>query len=640
MRDRYRSLTLILRNLLVVTLPILVAILIAGCPQSTTGEPPEPGNGVQRIEPDSFVWDTVRRPPRWRSSSPIEWMSTIEIYEILAKSREVGKPILCYISRYDLDVTSTIEEALFPADSWGQIIQDNFVPWELNWWESPGLAENILHGFDPPALVVIIPNPDEFSDDFRLADAWSGRALISFPLQTGRLPLGTPEADEKIASYQLISYDDLAENILEPSEGVDPDELSESTFPELADLLDGGSAIFPDELMYALYGNPLDNNVKSAAAERIGSWFDYMIETGSDLIWMPDSAFDPDGGWSIYPLRTMEAIFDSAIVNPDAVRDLEKLVANIGSLIYLESGNPGGGIPAYIDIRGTFIANLGYVNDDYDVLGAGGGLDNPVMGPRNIPWVNASILTRFMELAAIHPEMLDLELKPGVTVRQFIELDSNSIISKIVEDAREQGIDDVRVLASVLGLLNIAYQQTANPERLEHAGVIAEMCPPEEIDSWFDGSQYKFYPDLAIGLYHYGWLAESEDARESARLITEKCAEYAGYMDENTLRDLAFAHDVVHSPCPHVGIVGPVDDELSWELLAISLQDWDPRKVAQILDPERDAELIEAKWYGVMDEPTAYVCVDDSCYAPSSDPEKLGDTIEEVLENLAEERGE
>ncbi|MCX6645991.1 MAG: hypothetical protein NTY09_06505 [bacterium] len=639
----------IFRILLQTTLPILFALILAGCPQPTTGQTPNNGDGstagtedgVQQIEPTSFAWDTVRREPRWRSNSPIEWISTIDPNEVFTKARESGKPILCYISRYDLDVTATIEDALFIADSWGQKIQDNFIPWELNWWEAPGLAENILAGSQPPALAVIIPNPDPSSSEFRIADIWSGQTLLSFPLQTGRLPLGTPEADAKIAGYQAVSWESLPVITLEPRGQVVPDDLASSTFSELAGLMDGGSATTSFDVLCALYGNPLNETIKTKAADRVNAWFDYMGQIGTDTFWMPDNAFSPGSGWGIYPENTVEAFFTSAVVSPDTVRNLDKLVTALGSLLYLEGGNPGGGIPPYIDIRGTFVANTDYINDDYDVLGTGGhNFENAVMGPRDIPWVNAKILAFALELAAIHPAMMDMELKPGVTFRQFIELGSNNLISKIVEDARSQGTTDVAALGAVLGLLNIAYQHTSDPQRLEVAGKIAEMFPPGEIDTWFDASQYQFYPDFAIGLYHYGWLGDSEDSRETARLITEKCAEYAGYMNEAELRRLVYAHNIVHSPCPHVGIVGSIDDERSWTLLSISFQDWDPRKVAQVLDPVRDKVLIEAKWYAIQDEPTAYVCVDDSCYPPSSDPEELADVIKQVLNDLAQESKE
>lgn len=604
-----------------------------------TGETP-PGQGVQLVEPEGFTWDTIRRPPRWRTSSPIQWLSTGNLSGVLAQARESEKPVLCYISRYDLDVTGTIEDALFTADSWGRKIQNNFIAWEIDWWQHPGLAESVLQGIPEPALLVMIPDPDNTSDDFRIADSWSESKLLSFPLQSGILPLENPEADEKIAGYQGLAWDDLPENAMEPREAVDPDELARQTFTMLADLLDGGSGLFPYETLWTLYGNPLSDDVIDQVSSRVEAWLGYVDEMDTEKPWLPDEAFIPGDGWGVYPEYSLVAMINAAVVSPEKMSDLSEMVGAIGSLIYLESGQPGGGIPPYFDLRGTFNAVADYVNDDYDVTG-GINFDTMIAGPRDIPWVNAHLLAILMNLAAISPNIMSMELTSGVTVQQFIELDSNAIISAILESEREaEALPDTAVYAGFLDMLNIHYQLTADPSRLESAGLIAGEFPHEEFDNWFDPTQLKFYPNLAIGLYHYGWLAESEDARESSRMLTEKCTEYAGYMDEATLRHLAFAYDVVHSKCPHVGIVGSVEDERSWELLAISLRDWYPGKVAQILDPERDAELIEAKWYAVMDEPTAFVCVDDSCYPPSSDPEELEEVITEVLDDLAEESEE
>jgi uncharacterized protein YyaL (SSP411 family) len=190
----------------------------------------------------------------------------------------------------------------------------------------------------------------------------------------------------------------------------------------------------------------------------------------------------------------------------------------------------------------------------------------------------------------------------------------------------------------LLDLLNQAYQRTADISYLEKAGEIAEYFDPEETDTWFEPTMYVMLPDLAIALHHYGWLAEDEGPRDAADFITEEGPYYTAGFPEYYDTMLAYAYDVVHTKCIHIGIVASPDDELARELLAFSLEEWEPRLVAQILDPERDTELIEHKGYASTGETSAFLCIDDVCFMPSHDTEDLGENIAMAKEELAPEQ--
>jgi hypothetical protein len=101
---------------------------------------------------------------------------------------------------------------------------------------------------------------------------------------------------------------------------------------------------------------------------------------------------------------------------------------------------------------------------------------------------------------------------------------------------------------------------------------------------------------------------------------------------------LAYAYDVVHSMSIHVSILGPPSDPISRELLQTSLKGYDPRKLAQILDPERDGELIKEKGYYPQPDIVAFVCLDESCYMPSKTSEEVLNTLEIANTDLLSER--
>ena len=274
----------------------------------------EPGNDVVGVSQAEFAWDTVRQTPRWRASSPIEWRKTGNPNEIYDESQESGKPVLCYVSRYDLDVTATIEDGLFASDSWGPRIQENFIPWEIDWWEYPGLAEMMVESNEVPMIAVLLASSDS-PGELCLADSWSGSELLSFPLHEGLLPLDNPEADEVIGVFRAMSCDEVLKIIAYGHDRRPPEVLAGSVLYILTEDLKNGEGITPLDAMAVLFANPLDEEVRDEVSIRVDAWFEYVDEIGNDQVWMPEEAFLPGSGWSIYPQHTLEAIMVSAILN-------------------------------------------------------------------------------------------------------------------------------------------------------------------------------------------------------------------------------------------------------------------------------------------------------------------------------------
>jgi uncharacterized protein YyaL (SSP411 family) len=211
---------------------------------------------------------------------------------------------------------------------------------------------------------------------------------------------------------------------------------------------------------------------------------------------------------------------------------------------------------------------------------------------------------------------------------------AGQMIAYILENSTDPDHPDIYEQTYLLDLLVQMYQRTADRSYLDKAEGIAEIFSPEEPELWFNPRLLPCLPDLAIALHQYSWLAEDEEAREAADYITEEAIPYAPGFDITIQNRLAFAFDIVHSKCLHVTIIGSPEDEAAQDLLAASLTGWDPRKLAQIVDPELDTELFEMKGYPAFEEAAAWMCVDDICWMPSYDAETLLESVQEGLDEL------
>jgi hypothetical protein len=189
----------------------------------------------------------------------------------------------------------------------------------------------------------------------------------------------------------------------------------------------------------------------------------------------------------------------------------------------------------------------------------------------------------------------------------------------------------------LLSALDELYQLTGDSLLLSRAGEIAATFTVETAQTWFDPRMYPMLPDLAIALHYYGWLAEDKPAKDAARYITDHLLNYGPSLPVLDQVRLVYANEIVHSKCIHAAVIGAPDDPKIPDFLSAALEGWDPRKIAQALDPTTDAELIDAKGYSAQTSAVTYICIDDVCYAPCRDAAKIKETIEQAVKDLQAE---
>ncbi|HDS29822.1 MAG TPA: hypothetical protein ENN67_02135 [Firmicutes bacterium] len=616
---------------------LVLAVFPFGC------RPPEVKVPDDATVPDTteiakFTWDTLSRAPRWRVDSPIRWKTTEDGYNVVSESRSTGKPIFCYVSRYDDDLTLTIEDGLFPADAWGNIIAEKFIAWEIDWWRNPYAAQKILGDISPPALLVLKVNPDRQSSEFRRVDSWSTRELLSFPLHRGILPFDNPETAKAFERFESTDWNELQTAEIIPADGIEPDEYAKKRVWYLEERLASGLGVLPEEAMLLAFYGLAHGTVIDGLSSRVEGWRIYADEVPVDGIWLPNDAFGTGSGWTIDVVRNLHAASTGLALEAPWPRTAHFTYLGLIRLITLDSGDFGGGIPHYYDIRGTFNARFDYLDDEVPSL------DFPVErfmeqipGPRDTVWANARALAWWLRLVKWSPDLAEYAFPPTDKVSDFIYRKAVSMTKSLARKAGD--IESMKLSDRIymLDLYNEIYQLTGDVSFLESGSEIAATFPEEEIDDWYDPSMAAFMSDCALSLYYYGWLTEDEEARKTADAIIEKTVGYAdlGMFGEMDRVRLAYAIMVINSKCIHVAVIAGVNDPAGRSLLKTGLKGWDPRKIAQILDPERDEELIEKKGYYPMDTAMAFVCIDDMCYPPESESEGLGKVIAEVREDLA-----
>ncbi len=608
-------------------LPILILLAVTspliftGCPGPLA--PPEV------IE--EFSWADFNETTRWRSLSPIEWHGTYDSEAVFAEAESTGKPILCYVSRYESDLTATIEDGLFSEDAWGEVISEKFIAWEVNCWENPDQGQWFLGGANDPAIFVM-PAISGDGDEFAILDAWFGTDILSFPLHEGILPLDNPEAEARFTYLADAGPEDAYIPEL-PMFDLEGEEFVSMRLGDLLDGLDYGEGFYPSDCLYMIIATANDESAQTELRNRITAWGSYMISVDEEAVWIPEDAYIPGFGWRIDPIQTLDAIICAIAADLDWPVNKDAFLNRIGELSAFNTEN-GGGFPPYFDVRSTFSENQDYLTDESSILETSTRLIDPIPGPQDIVWVNASIMADLVRLVNIDPELSASSFNGDSTFGEAMTGIAIEMIDYILENPTSTESPDIYEQTYLLDLLVQVYQRTADRSYLDKAGEIAGTFSPEEPELWFYPDSLPCLPDLAIALHQYSWLAEDEAAREAANYITEEAIPYAPGFDITIQNRLAFAYDITHSKCLHVTIIGSPDDEAAQDLLAASLTGWDPRKLAQIVDPELDTELFERKGYPAFEETAAWMCVDDICWMPSYDAETLLESVQEGLDEL------
>ncbi|MBI3287276.1 MAG: thioredoxin domain-containing protein [Chloroflexi bacterium] len=92
--------------------------------------------------------------------------------------------------------------------------------------------------------------------------------------------------------------------------------------------------------------------------------------------------------------------------------------------------------------------------------------------------------------------------------------------------------------------------------------------------------------------------------------------------------------DYLESPV-EVAIVGVESDPRTQALLAASLRGYEPRRVAQVLDPQADGSRLNELGYLPQAQPVAYVCFNGTCAAPITDPESIPIQVQAFLQRAS-----
>ncbi len=124
---------------------------------------------------------------------------------------------------------------------------------------------------------------------------------------------------------------------------------------------------------------------------------------------------------------------------------------------------------------------------------------------------------------------------------------------------------------------------------------------------------------VLLRLYH---LTSKEDYRKRAEDTLKRFVEVYPQFGLMAAQ-YALAVDFVLNEPTVIRIVGHPELPRTKGLLAEVHRIYEPRKVTQVLDPEKESTRIASYGYTVSDSPTAYVCVGKVCTAPIIEPNQI-----------------
>ncbi len=185
-----------------------------------------------------------------------------------------------------------------------------------------------------------------------------------------------------------------------------------------------------------------------------------------------------------------------------------------------------------------------------------------------------------------------------------------------------------------------AYELTGDRKFLQRAEGLVRSA----IDKLYDREHGGFF-DTTIDPNASGYLNKpvkpldenSVASRVLVKLYHLTGEEYYHNLAEETLKrfvdvfpqfglmaaDYALAVDALISEPTMIRIIGSLEEPQTIGLLTESNRIYEPRKVIQVYDRERDAKHIAELGYPNSDSPTAFVCLGKLCGAPITDPANI-----------------
>ncbi|MCK4720030.1 hypothetical protein KAU08_05205, partial [bacterium] len=429
-----------------------IILMVAGIPGCSDDSSDGIENNGVNVSGSTFDWDAGHPIPVNREGSVIDFYSTTEKEEVINQSLETGKLIFCYLSKYDDFQTNEVESVFIANSRWGAEINRRYIPWEVDFWIDPTLALYLSsgggHAVDRspawlPAIILLKPD-EEDSDKFLVVECWKLSDIPYFPFKCTsgtysyeqgmeNSPKETEVGDaldafETAEGLQFAYYRNPPNNILNP--------LSEMRW--MLDLeveyVDGDGRTGPDLLTYLALQELIDGKEFQNLPKEINQWAEWnfsMIDTNFiSLNTCP--TLDPSlSTGTIMGVDIPDNLIGMALahsqdidypVNPGDMFD------ELYSMVVDEDGNFTGGFPAYIDSNFTLGAYDHVMPDvnPFELLFNENAMEDlladppPVFGPRDIVWVNARILTLWLQMVKFDAELKKLEMPNGQDAGEFL----------------------------------------------------------------------------------------------------------------------------------------------------------------------------------------------------------------------------
>jgi len=665
---------------------ILILPGLSGC-YKTSNIPDEDETEQSTQAADNLEGETTQSLPQWPNTSfplrefsmePLslsdrydDWYSTNEMDEVIEASLESGKSIFCFINRRNEHVSWEIERQFLGSDEWRELLGEYFILCEVNIWENPTLALHLLNGAGSsedrittpkaPAIAILRVTDDPEPEISSAIDLWPGFAFTvysCFPFHETDTGDDCPSEemyyqpdDERVhGELQRLSQAEGIPFVCLPEEEISASEA-------YRDIREWYTRYETDPEVIGRNGIPfcmwlrfreLSEWIEIEDAEKeIDSWtgeLNYLtLDIYATRLLLRPGLYDYlQGGFLTTDvtisntLQMIQCAADQGVAYPTPPQDVFREVQTIVSF---DESSMQRGIPAYLDWIESNAQHLDEYNSVAEPVTVSRPQYQPLQGPTDIAWVNAKVMSEWLELVMTHPELGKIELDDGSTVNEYLDRLAPVLLST-VEEWIEAGPSEYNLTNNIwlLSLYNTLYMRNGDVELLEKAADIAEIYSPATSDEWFDPCVPLQYAHLPVSLHQYACLSGNADVERAAQFICDLTLESLGWPEYDTdeQEDLLLNYEIVNSSCIRIGVVSSLDDELGWDLLYAAQEGWDPRKVTQILDPVRDSDLIESLGFESSSEPIAYVAIDDEIYSQTNDPNELREIIDEVQDVLVE----
>ena len=644
-----------LSKLSIVTIIFLIAIFNIDCK-------PKAGNLHSRY----FTLDRENPIPSCRADNPITWYGTNEKDAVIKESFSSGKQILCYVSKYDESFTNDVECLFLANPDWRKLLSKHFVFWEINYWEDPVMSLQITaegasfsdYPCNFPPCILILKNLDPASGELNIVEFWDATDVYFFPRHWSTEYASTeyekmiysPDDDQTRSEISRIcgeSGKELKCSQMEINrEGRDPYDKASSDLEDLEAIGTVEGLSTPVYVLWKCFQDLHEGSNNPKVEKEITGWKTLQgfttanhIKFNTVLLQIPGLILGilPEESYCFHYPENILAEICAIAGNAEFPIEPESLFNELKDRVIAENGSLRG-FPCFLDWKETFQSYYEFPESTENV-----DIENFTFklleGRRDLIWVNTRILSLWLNLLKSDPDLYQIKLSDGQTTEEFVGKLIQLMLKAIEAKIDFKNLEDVPVMdrACLLSLYNAAYQIYPELNLQNNMRAIAEGFRPEKFDEWFIDCASPLFTELALALVDYARLMNDPGFLESAKLINEKSLKYYWPGSGTEVAWGLYVHDIINSECINVAVIGSPSDTSALALLTAANSGWDPRKVVQILDPQRDADLIQKKGLTATDTPTVFVRIDDKIFGTTSDPSELTEMLKKVQAELVEE---